>query len=85
MLSDLSALVFLHSGVKTFPLNFCSEMTDIMFHGRKRENYNNPTLESRFKAAFNLHVHSEILGWGGRRNLDREGERMVLLFNNDAF
>ena len=68
-----------------FPLDFFSEKIDIMFHGKKRENYNSPTLESRLKAAlFNLHVHSEMLGWGGRRNLDREGKWVVILFNKDA-
>jgi len=40
-------------------------MTDIIFHGRKRESYNNPTIESRLKAVFfNLHVHNEMLGEG---------------------
>lgn len=76
--------------MRTFPLDFCSEMTDVIFHGRRRENCNSPTLESWVKAFFfvlaikNLHVHGEMLGQGGRRNLGREGKWVVILFNKDA-
>lgn len=68
------------SSVEAFPLDFCSEMTDIRFQGRRRENYNSPTLESRLKAFFfNVYVHSEMLDWEGRRNLDGAGKWMVIL------
>lgn len=66
--------------MKAFPLDFGSEITDTMFQGRGRENYNSPTLESRLKAFFfNVHMHSEMLEWEGRRNLDGAGKWMVIV------
>lgn len=58
--------------MRTLPLDFCSEITDIVFHGRRRENYDSPTLETRLKAFFNLHVHSELLRQGGKEELRQE-------------
>lgn len=86
---DSDARVFLCSSIRTFPLDFCSEMTDIIFHGRRRENYNSPTIESRLKASFmqaikSLRACSEMLVGGGRKNQDREGKWLGILFNKDT-